>query len=95
MYPDFLLVRSDGGELRVDIIDPHSIGLADAPAKAAGLAWFADRHAEQFGRIRLILIDDKTSKCLELTDEVVREQVKGITLPAELRRLFDSHHSPG
>src|SRR5262249_40607154 len=45
MYPDFLLVRRVGETLVVDIIDPHSIALADAPAKAAGLARFAAKHA--------------------------------------------------
>jgi type III restriction enzyme len=89
MYPDFLLVRSESGNLMVDIIDPHAISLADAPAKAAGLAKFAALHADKFGRIELVMLDGKTSKRLELTDETVRNKVKGITLPNQLRALFD------
>jgi len=89
MYPDFLVVRKEAGRLVVDILEPHTISLADAPAKAAGLARFAAQHADMFGRIKLIMIDDKQSKSLDLTDETVRDRVKAITLPAELRALFD------
>lgn len=90
MYPDFLVVRKERGTLIVDIVEPHSIALADAPTKAAGLAKFAAQHADRFGHILLILIDGKKKKTLDLSDETTRNQVKGIKLPAELRRLFDS-----
>ncbi|MBZ5640260.1 MAG: DEAD/DEAH box helicase family protein [Acidobacteriia bacterium] len=89
LYPDFLIVRSDGGRLVVDIIDPHTIALADAPTKAAGLAKFAERHGHKFGRIELVMLDGKTEKRLDLTDETVRGRVKGIKLPEQLRKLFD------
>lgn len=89
MYPDFLLVRKQGKGLVVDIIDPHSIGLADSPAKAAGLAKFAAKHADRFGRIDLILLDRKTWKRLDLTDEIIRQKVLGVKLPAEMKKLFD------
>jgi type III restriction enzyme len=88
MYPDFLIIRSEAGNLVVDIIDPHAISLADAPAKAAGLAKFAAQHADKFGRIELIMVDGSTSKRLELTDEIVRNRVRAITLPNQLRQLF-------
>lgn len=89
MYPDFLLVRKQGKGLVVDIIDPHSIGLADAPAKAAGLAKFAAKHADKFGRIDLILLDKNSWKRLDLTDEPTRQRVLGVKLPAEMKKLFD------
>lgn len=88
MYPDFLIVRSEGSNLVVDIVDPHSINLADAPAKAAGLAKFAALHADKFGRIELVMTDGKTSKRLELTDEAVRNRVRAVQLPEQLRQLF-------
>lgn len=89
MYPDFLIVRSEGSGVVVDIIDPHTISLADAPAKAAGLAKFAAQHADKFGRIELIMVDGKTSKSLDLTEETVRNKVRGVKLPEQLRKLFD------
>jgi type III restriction enzyme len=88
MYPDFLVVRKEGKGLVVDIIDPHAISLADAPAKAAGLAKFAAMHADKFGRIELIMVDGTAQKRLELTDEVTRNKVRAITLPAQLRQFF-------
>jgi type III restriction enzyme len=88
MYPDFLVIRKEGKDLVVDVIDPHSISLADAPAKAAGLARFASLHASEFGKIELVMVDGNTSKRLNLCDETVRDRVKGITLPAQLRELF-------
>lgn len=89
MYPDFLILRSVGGGVVVDIVDPHSMGLADAPAKAAGLAKFAAQHADKFGRIELVVLDGKTSKRLDLTDETVRNKVRGIKLPEQLRKGLD------
>lgn len=89
MYPELLILRSEGKRLVVDLIEPHTISLADAPAKAAGLAKFAAQHADKFGRIELILLHDKASKRLDLTDEVVRNKVKQITLSQQLRQLFD------
>jgi len=89
-YPDFLFVRSESGGLVVDIVEPHTISLADAPAKAAGLAKFAAQHFDKFGRIELILIDGKAQKRLDLTDETTRNRVRAITLPEQLKRLFTS-----
>jgi type III restriction enzyme len=88
MDPDFLIVRSDDGNFVVDIVDPHTISLADAPAKAAGLAKFAAQHADKFGRIELIMVDGNASKRLDLANEIVRNKVQGIVLPNQLRQLF-------
>ena len=89
MYPDFLVVRTVGSGHVVDLIDPHAIDLADAPEKASGLAKFAAKHANQFGRIELILLDDNKWKVLDLADEMVRAKVRGVSTPNELRKLFD------
>jgi type III restriction enzyme len=89
MYPDFLIVRKEDRRLVVDLIDPHSIGLADAPAKAAGLARFAAQHADKFGSIELIMADGKTSKRFDLTDERVRNKIRGIKVIDQMRKLFD------
>jgi len=88
MYPDFLFVRLEKKQPIVDLIEPHSISLADAPAKAAGLAKFAALHADKFGRIELILLDGKASKRLDLTDEIVRNQIRGVKLIDQLKQLM-------
>ena len=48
----------------------------------------AFQHADKFGRIELIMIDGKASKRLDLTDETVRDKVKGLKVPDQLRQLF-------
>jgi type III restriction enzyme len=87
-YPDFLFVRSDGTRLVVDLIEPHEIAFSDAPAKAAGYAAFAAKHFDKFGRIELILLDGKTQKRLDLTDEDTRNKLRGVTLKEQLRQII-------
>lgn len=89
MYPDFLIIRKEKGQLIVDLIEPHSISLSDSPAKASGLAKFAAQHADKFGRIELILLDGTSAKRLDLTDEIVRNRVRGVKLLDQLKQLFE------
>jgi type III restriction enzyme len=88
LYPDFLIIRKTPGGLVADLLDPHSIDLADAPAKAAGLAQYAAKHAHEFGRIELIIVDGDEIKRLDLTDEQCRDRVKGVSTREHLRQLF-------
>jgi type III restriction enzyme len=89
MYPDFLVVRREKGELVGDLVDPHSVGLSDAPAKAAGMAKFAAAHFNAFGRIDLILLDGTKETRLDLTDEGTRNKVKAVKTIEHLRSLMD------
>jgi type III restriction enzyme len=90
LYPDFLFVRKTPGGLVADLLDPHAIDLADAPAKAAGLAQYAAKHAHAFGRIELIIVDGDEIRRLDLTDEQVRDRVKAVSSHDHLRQLFQS-----
>jgi type III restriction enzyme len=89
LYPDFLVVRRVDSGLTVDLLDPHMLDLADAPAKAAGLAKYAAKHAHEFGRIELIIIEGDRIKRLNLVDERVRDRVRGVSDVEHLRQLFD------
>ncbi len=40
-----------------DLVDPHLIGEGHVAARAQRTAWFAERHALEFGRIELVIID--------------------------------------
>jgi type III restriction enzyme len=88
LYPDFLVVRSTPNGLDVDIFDPHNIRLVDAPAKAAGVAQYADEHWHQFGHILLIIVDNDEIRSLDLTDEQTRNTVKAVQTHAHLRQLY-------
>lgn len=89
LYPDFLVVRAEGKDLTIDILDPHTLSLEDAPAKAAGLAEYAQRHGEKFGRIELIIVDGDKMKRLDLTDERTSDKVREVSTHEHLRQLFD------
>lgn len=54
MFPDLVVVRKNGDDFTIDILEPHDPSLADNFEKAIGLARFAERHGHLFGRIQLI-----------------------------------------
>lgn len=89
LHPDFLIVRAEGDHMVIDLLDPHDVSLEDAPAKAAGLAHYAAKHAQQFGRIELIIVEGDKAKRLDLTDEQIRNKVKEVSTNEHLRLLFD------
>ncbi len=89
MYPDFFIFRKVGERIVVDMLEPHTTSLADASYKAVGLAEFADKHGEFFGRIELINKVNDSLKRLNMCDEAMREKVKKITSNDQLNYLFD------
>lgn len=93
LYPDFLVIRKEGGNFVVDLLDPHMLSLEDAPAKAAGLAQFAAKHLHQFGRIELIILDGDKIKRLDLADEATRNKVRAVTSHEHLRQLYGAAES--
>lgn len=54
MFPDLVVVRKNGSEFAIDILEPHDPSLSDNFEKAVGLAKFAEKHGALFGRIQLI-----------------------------------------
>jgi type III restriction enzyme len=88
-YPDFVVFSGLGEDIRVGIVDPHSLHLPDAAAKAAGLARYADRHALAYDRIELVIVHEGKAARLNLMDQDVRAKVREVNSPAHLRALFD------
>lgn len=88
MYPDFLVVRTDGAGHAIDILEPHSPALADSYAKAKGLAQFAAKHAMDFGRIEVIRLVGKEIKRLDLMDATNRKRVLAVDSNAALDLIF-------
>lgn len=75
-YPDFLVLRRrPKGGIAVDLLEPHMTDLADAAAKAKGLAEYADSHADDFDRIEFIIVDKERVIRLDLTNETWRKKV--------------------
>ncbi len=90
LYPDFLSFRRADDGVVVDLLDPHLESLEDAPPKAAGLAAYAQKHGDAFGRIELIRVVKGNLQRLDLLDEETREKVRKVTTPEHLRQLFES-----
>lgn len=95
MYPDFLVVRRSGGDLIVDVLEPHNQSLEDNLAKAKGLARYAATE-QKMGRIQLIRVTDgigstKHLHRLDLTDSLVRDKVLHCNSNEELSSIFAQH----
>ncbi len=89
MYPDFLFFRRHGGGIVVDILEPHSLSHDDSAAKAKGLADFALRHGDVFGRIELIVKEKDKLVRLNLNRGDVRDKVRAVSNNQHLRQLFE------
>ena len=88
MYPDFLVVRTEGAGLVVDILEPHSPALTDGYAKAKGLAKFAADHRMDFGRIEVIRLVGQVIHRLDLMNATNRKRVLSVDSNAALDLIF-------
>jgi len=93
MYPDFLFFRKQGDGIVVDILEPHSTSQDDAWEKAVGLAEFALRHGDKFGRVEMIIKDKEKLVRLDVNQESVRDKVLKVGDNTRLRELFASDGS--
>lgn len=84
-----VLTKQKGGWV-VDLLDPHHIDLADAPAKAVGLAKYAEKHGKNFNHIELIIVKGEGDILrIDLIDESNREKVLAVKTKEHLGLLFD------
>ena len=91
-FPDLIIFRRTPGGLIADLIDPHLLAAEDMPARAVRLAQYAQAHSDQFGRIEMVIFDnvkDKSGRRLDLTNEILRNKVAGMTTTKQLRNLFE------
>jgi len=94
MFPDLLVVRADTHGYVFDALEPHDPSRKDNYPKAVGLAKFAEKHGERFGRIQLIRKAKGADRRehfyrLDMGKLSIRNKVRGITSNAELDRIFD------
>lgn len=90
MYPDFLVFRKVGKHIVTDILEPHSVSRADSVGKVRGLANFASKHGDQFGRIEFLDRVDGVLKRLDLKDPTMQQRARAIEGIDGLRQLLDS-----
>ncbi len=90
LYPDLIIFNRIKGKLQVDLLDPHNPELSDAVEKAVGLARYAQKHGDLFGRIELISLGpDGQIKRLNVNRESVREKVLPVKDARHLEALFE------
>lgn len=95
MYPDFLVFRREGKALVCDVIEPHALSNADSPAKAQGLAKFAQVHGEKYGRIEFVIKEGETLVRLDVNDPETRTKVGNVVTTEQLKQLFDEQAVKG
>ena len=84
--PDFIFFATQAdGTVVADIVDPHSLHLADALPKLQGLALYAETHAKVYHRIESVAEAMGKLRVLDLTNEDVRN---GIAAAKDAASLF-------
>jgi type III restriction enzyme len=94
MFPDLVVVRKNGSEFAIDILEPHRPDLDDNFEKAVGLAKFAEKHGALFGRIQLIRKQTSAGgehfARLEINHPAMIKKLLLITSNPQLDKLFAS-----
>lgn len=93
-YPDFLIIRKDGSEYVVDILEPHDPTRQDNLGKAKGFAEYA-RQNPGVGRIQIIRMQrDSVGRemafRLDMSKSSVRDKVLRCASNDELNHIFES-----
>lgn len=93
-YPDFLIIRRDGSEYVVDILEPHDPTRQDNLGKAKGFAEYA-RQNPGVGRIQLIRMQrDSVGRerafRLDMSKSSIRDKVSRCASNDELNHIFES-----
>ena len=93
-YPDFLIIRRDGSDYVVDILEPHDPTRQDNLGKAKGFAEYA-RQNPGVGRIQLIRMQrdsvgrEKAFR-LDMSKSSIRDKVSRCASNEELNHIFES-----
>ena len=94
-YPDFLIIRKEGSDYVVDVLEPHDPSRIDNFGKAKGFAEYA-RQNPGVGRIQLIKMKrDSVGKerpfRLDMSRSIVRDKVSHCASIDELNHIFDDY----
>lgn len=92
-YPDFLIIRRDGSDYVVDILEPHDPTRVDNLGKAKGFAEYA-RQNPGVGRIQLIRVQrDSVGRerafRLDMSRSSIRDKVSHCASNDELNHIFE------
>ncbi|MEI2417922.1 DEAD/DEAH box helicase family protein [Orrella sp. JC864] len=82
--PDFLFFAEEDGKIVVDLVDPHSLHLADSLPKLQGLARYAAQHPDAYRRIESVAAVKDKLRVLDLKRLDVQEAVASAKDPLSL-----------
>jgi len=96
MYPDLIIVRTNKKGYIFDVLEPHDPSRNDNVPKAVGMAKFAEKHSDDFGRIQLIRkkkgADKREHFCrLDMCKLNIRNKVRSVSSDTELDKIFDDN----
>lgn len=94
MFPDFLVIRRERTGPVVDILEPHRADEGDSARKLRGLATYAARHGDQFGRVLVISKDGDTFRSVDLNDEANRASALAVNSSQSVVQLFRDRGKP-
>jgi type III restriction enzyme len=95
MYPDLIIVRTNKKGYIFDVLELHDSSRNDNVPKTIGLAKFAEKHSDDFGRIQLIRkkkgADNKEHFYrLDMCKLNIRNKVRSVSSDTELDKIFDT-----
>lgn len=92
MFPDFIIIRRSDDQYHIDLLEPHSLYLADSIYKAKGLVEFSRKYKDKFDRIELICIYEERGlskiRRLNLNNKENQDVVMTATGSADLDQIF-------
>lgn len=88
-YPDFLIIRRDGSEYVVDILEPHDPTRQDNLGKAKGFAEYA-RQNPGVGRMQRDSVGRERAFRLDMSKSSIRDKVSRCVSNDELNHIFES-----
>ena len=77
--PDFIFFAQQNGKIVVDLVDPHSVHLADALSKLQGLVTYVEAHGKAYRRIESVAEALGKLRVLDLTRADVQQAIKTAT----------------
>ena len=94
-YPDFLIIRKEGPDYIVDVLEPHDPTRIDNLGKAHGFAEYA-RQNPGVGRIQLIKMKRDATGIekpfrLDMSRSLIRDKVSRCVSIEELNHIFDDY----
>lgn len=90
-YPDFIVIHKEKGEYTFNILEPHRDDKTDNVSKARALCNYV-REEKSIDRAELIRVVKGRIWRLEFQRSYIREEMKNVTTPDDLDRLFRKYN---